>query len=123
MTVHVCDGVKWEDTRQGTYFVGEHLDDRGRHVGGPHGDHPLSMAHAADSIVGVLPQHITWAHLGPVLRYGLACAGVLHISAQTAGSTHTAAQEGQAHGEGGGGVGVTVRVRGKEHPVPLQPDN
>ena len=72
--------------------MGEHLDDWSGHVGGPHGDHPLSMTHEADSIVGVVAQGITGAHLGPVLRYGLACAGVLHISAQTAGSSHTAAR-------------------------------
>ena len=76
---------------QGADFVCQHLDDRGRHVGGPHGDHALSMTHEADSIVGVVAQGVTGAHLGPVLCYGLAGAGVLHISAQTAGSSHTAA--------------------------------
>ena len=64
--------------KQASHPVGEHLDDRGGHVGGPHGDHPLSMTQEADSIVGVLPQCIARAHLGPVLCYCLACAGVLH---------------------------------------------
>ena len=59
----------------------EHLDDRGGHVGGPHGDHPLSMTQEADGIVGVLAQGVAGAHLGPVLGYGLASTGVLHISA------------------------------------------
>lgn len=44
----------WCEARA-SHSVGEHLNDGGGHVGGPHGDHPLSMAHEADSIVGVLP--------------------------------------------------------------------
>lgn len=71
--------------------MGEHFDDRGGHVGGPHGDHPLSMAHEADRIVGVVAKGVTGAQLGPVLGYDLAGAGVLHITAQTAGSSHTTA--------------------------------
>ena len=73
--------------------MSEHLDDWGGHVGGPHGDHPLSMTHETDSIVGVVAQGVTGAHLGPVLGDSLAGAGVLHISAQTAGSNHTAARQ------------------------------
>ena len=74
--------------------MGEHFDDRGGHVGGPHGDHPLSMPHEADCIVGVLAQGVTRAQLGPVLGYDLAGAGVLHITAQTAGSSQTTAASG-----------------------------
>ena len=76
---------------QGSHFVAEHFDDWSGHVGGPHGDHPLSMTYEADSIVGVVAQAVTGAHLGPVLCYSLACASVLHITTQTAGSSDTAA--------------------------------
>ena len=62
---------------QAAYPVCQHLDDRAGHVGGPHGDHSLSMTQQADSIVGVVPQHITWAHLGSMLRNDLASTGVL----------------------------------------------
>ena len=64
----------------GTYFVSKHFDNWGGHVGGPHGDYPLGVPQQADSIVGVVPQHITWAHLGPVLCYDVAGAGVLHTT-------------------------------------------
>lgn len=95
--VMLCSVVKGSDEGRVAHSVCKHLDDRGGHVGGPHGDHPLSMTHEADSIVGVVAQGSTGAHFGPVLCYGLAGAGVLHISAQTAGNSHTA-----AHREGMG---------------------
>ena len=69
---------------QAAHPVCQHLDNRAGHVGGPHGDHSLGMAQQADSIVGVMPQHVTWAHLGSVLCNDLASTGVLHHT-----STHT----------------------------------
>lgn len=36
------------------------------------------MAQEADSVVGVVAQHVTGAHLGPMLCNDLPCAGVLH---------------------------------------------
>lgn len=62
---------------QADYPVCQHLDNRAGHVGRPHGDHSLSMAQQAHSIIGVMPQHVTWAHLGSVLCNDLASTGVL----------------------------------------------
>ena len=69
---------------QAAHPVCQHLDGRAGHVGGPHGDHSLSMAQQADSILGVMPQHTTRAHLGSVLCNDLASTSVLQHT-----DTHT----------------------------------